>query len=154
MRKGIIINIIFILAVFTLFTNISALVNYCEGNFDGDLDVDGTDAFVFKQEFGRSKINNPCTNDAPCKADFDCDGDVDGSDAFVFKSDFGRSGIRNPCPFYNLSLNKCSYGGSSFSLSTTKEEYNIGEQILLYGIYETLKFKSSSNTLIISSLEK
>jgi len=34
--------------------------NYCEGNFDGDQDVDGNDAFKFKSNFGRSKFNNPC----------------------------------------------------------------------------------------------
>jgi hypothetical protein len=34
----------------------------CEGNFDCDLDVDGTDASVFKSDFGRSKFSNPCPN--------------------------------------------------------------------------------------------
>ena len=29
----------------------------CEGNFDDDLDVDGTDASTFKMDFGRSKIS-------------------------------------------------------------------------------------------------
>jgi hypothetical protein len=32
----------------------------CEGNFDGDPDQDGTDAFTFKSDFGRSTILNPC----------------------------------------------------------------------------------------------
>jgi len=70
----------------------------CEGNFDGDQDVDGSDAATFKADFGRSSFFNPCTNGAPCNGDFDCDGDVDGTDASVFKSDFGRSGFNNPCP--------------------------------------------------------
>src|SRR5512139_2533371 len=35
-------------------------VDYCEGNFDNDLDQDGTDAFVFKTDFGRSSLLNPC----------------------------------------------------------------------------------------------
>ena len=34
----------------------------CEGNFDcdQDMDVDGTDAAVFKSDFGRSQFNDPC----------------------------------------------------------------------------------------------
>ena len=35
-------------------------VDYCEGNFDNDLDQDGTDAFVFKSDFGRSSLLDPC----------------------------------------------------------------------------------------------
>jgi hypothetical protein len=34
--------------------------DFCEGNFDCDEDVDGTDAFEFKADFGRSKILNSC----------------------------------------------------------------------------------------------
>ena len=36
------------------------VADFCEGNFDCDVDVDGTDAFEFKVDFGRSKILNPC----------------------------------------------------------------------------------------------
>ena len=70
----------------------------CEGNFDGDADQDGTDAFTFKNDFGRSILQNPCITITPCNGDFSCDGDCDGSDAFIFKQDFGRSTISNPCP--------------------------------------------------------
>jgi hypothetical protein len=72
----------------------------CEGNFDGDLDQDGTDAAVFKGDFGRSKISGyPCTSALPCNGDFSCNGNVDGSDAAMFKADFGRSGLSGkPCP--------------------------------------------------------
>jgi cysteine-rich repeat protein len=80
----------------------------CEGNFDGDPDQDGTDAFTFKQDFGRSRILDPCTNADPCNGDFTCDNDVDGSDAFTFKSDFGRSTILNPCP-YCVTIPWCVY---------------------------------------------
>lgn len=69
----------------------------CEGNFDGDPDQDGTDAFTFKQDFGRSSLQNPCTAIAPCNGDFLCDSDVDGTDAFAFKLDFGRMALKNPC---------------------------------------------------------
>ena len=70
----------------------------CEGNFDGDLDCDGTDASDFKTDFGRSMFNSPCESGNTCNGDVDCDGDVDGTDAQVFKQDFGRSQFSNPCP--------------------------------------------------------
>jgi hypothetical protein len=41
---------------------------FCEGNFDCDQDVDGTDAFTFKQDFGRSVILNPCSYLNDCSA--------------------------------------------------------------------------------------
>ena len=72
----------------------------CEGNFDTDSDVDGTDAQTFKTDFGRSTILDPCTSLSPCNGDFNCDGDVDGTDASLFKLDFGRSALLNPCNSY------------------------------------------------------
>lgn len=73
----------------------------CEGNFNcaEDQDVDGSDAFTFKSDFGRSIVLHPCIAGDTCNGDFSCDGDVDGTDAFLFKSDFGRSIILNPCPY-------------------------------------------------------
>ena len=35
-------------------------LTFCEGNFDGDKDVDGGDAAAFKANFGRSPFKNPC----------------------------------------------------------------------------------------------
>jgi hypothetical protein len=70
----------------------------CEGNFDLDQDVDGVDAALFKDDFGRSFILNPCTTVNPCIGDFSSDGKVDGTDAALFKQDFGRSQFQNPCP--------------------------------------------------------
>jgi hypothetical protein len=70
----------------------------CEGNFDGDQDQDGSDAFDFKVDFGRSQLGNPCESGNPCNGDFDCDHDCDGTDAFTFKQDFGRSPFLDPCP--------------------------------------------------------
>ena len=35
-------------------------LTYCEGNFDQDLDVDGSDAATFKAQFGFSPFKNPC----------------------------------------------------------------------------------------------
>ena len=37
-------------------------LDYCQGDFDYDGDQDGTDAAVFKSDFGRSGYTEPC----PC----------------------------------------------------------------------------------------
>jgi hypothetical protein len=72
----------------------------CEGNFncDEDADVDGSDAFIFKADFGRGAVLNSCSTEAPCNGDFNCDHDCDGTDAVLFKQDFGRSSMHYPCP--------------------------------------------------------
>lgn len=59
----------------------------CEGDFDSDGDVDGSDLAVFAADFGRTD----CGSEPPCEGDFDSDGDVDGSDLAVFAADFGRT---------------------------------------------------------------
>ena len=59
----------------------------CQGDFDGDGDVDGSDLAVFAVDFGRTD----CGAAPPCEGDFDADGDVDGSDLAVFAVDFGRT---------------------------------------------------------------
>jgi len=64
---------------------IGQLKKECCTDLDCDADVDGTDASMFKEEFGRKN----CRKDNPCIADFHIDGDVDGADAFTFKSEFG-----------------------------------------------------------------
>ncbi len=45
--------------------NATVSINYCEGDFDYDRDVDGTDAAVFKSDFGRSGLINVCPVDGP-----------------------------------------------------------------------------------------
>jgi subtilisin family serine protease len=64
----------------------------CEGDFDFDGDVDGSDLAIFAADFGRTN----CSPADPCEGDFDGDGDVDGSDLAVFAADFGRT----DCPGY------------------------------------------------------
>ncbi len=59
----------------------------CEGDFDGDGDVDGSDLAVFSEDFGRTD----CSTGPICEGDFDDDGDVDGTDLAVFSQDFGRT---------------------------------------------------------------
>jgi hypothetical protein len=59
----------------------------CEGDFDSDGDVDGSDLAVFAADFGRTD----CDSGPACEGDFEPDGDVDGSDLAVFAADFGRT---------------------------------------------------------------
>lgn len=75
-----------VILVFLIFTNIPILAQ-CEGDFDTDGDVDGSDLAVFAADFGRTN----CTVSPACEGDFDEDNDVDGSDLAVFAADFGRT---------------------------------------------------------------
>jgi len=96
------------ITVNTLYNSSTAGACGCEGDFDRDNDVDGTDASDFKLDFGRSAFNNPCASGNPCNGDFDCDGDADGTDARIFKEDFGRSSFNSPCPACTVQ-EWCSY---------------------------------------------
>lgn len=60
----------------------------CEGDFDSDGDVDGSDLAIFAADFGRTDCAG---SPDPCEGDFDNDGDVDGSDLAIFAADFGRT---------------------------------------------------------------
>lgn len=39
--------------------------DFCEGNFDYDDDQNGSEAFPFKTDFGKSILGNPCPPDGP-----------------------------------------------------------------------------------------
>ena len=66
MRKVLAATVIVVLSLFIISIpcGIAQPIDYCEGNFDGDVDVDGTDAAVFKSDFGRSGFKNPCPPNA------------------------------------------------------------------------------------------
>ena len=66
---------------------VAATTSICEGDFEPDGDVDGSDLAVFAADFGRTD----CDSAPPCEGDFDHDNDVDGSDLAVFAADFGRT---------------------------------------------------------------
>ena len=61
----------------------------CEGDFDHDGDVDGSDLAVFAADFGRTDCCEPGAK--RCEGDFARDCDVDGSDLAIFAADFGRT---------------------------------------------------------------
>ena len=58
----------------------------CEGDFDGDGDVDGKDTAVFVSNYGKTN----CTEQSPCQGNYDGDDDVDNDDFSVFIKDFGK----------------------------------------------------------------
>ncbi len=58
-------KIVALLIVLFLVPLTASAQDYCEGNFDYDDDQDGTDAFTFKTDFGRSSFGNPCPPDGP-----------------------------------------------------------------------------------------
>ncbi len=60
----------------------------CEGDFDNDGDVDGSDLSKFTPSFGH--VNCSVEFDF-CSGDFDNDGDVDGTDLGKFSEDFGQT---------------------------------------------------------------
>lgn len=62
--KGLIFSLV-VAFVFSLSPSMVYAKDICAGNFDYDEDVDGKDAFVFKKDFGRSKIKNPCKKCPP-----------------------------------------------------------------------------------------
>ena len=68
---------------------ITMSANLCEGNFDHDGDLDGSDLAVFAADFGRTDCCEPGAE--WCEGDFDRDYDVDGSDLAIFAADFGRT---------------------------------------------------------------
>jgi len=63
------------------------IVAFCNGNFDLDTDVDGSDLATFAADFGRTN----CDVGPVCEGDFDGDDDVDGSDLALFAASFGRT---------------------------------------------------------------
>lgn len=58
-------QIIALLTVLFLVPLSTSAQDFCEGNFNYDDDVDGSDAFTFKTDFGRSLLKNPCPSDGP-----------------------------------------------------------------------------------------
>ena len=78
----------------------------CEGDFDGDRDLDGDDLVQIVGEFGRTD----CQPGTPCRADIfpvsTPDGNVNELDLAVFLDDFGRSDCpekpRTPLNLFNI----------------------------------------------------
>lgn len=65
----------------------ASFIEPCNGDFNNDGDVDGSDLAIFAADFGRTD----CNTGPPCEGNFDGDGDVDGSDLASFAKHFGRT---------------------------------------------------------------
>ena len=64
--KRLIVGLFVVVAcVFAMSVSAVLAQDYCNGNFDCDEDVDGTDAAMFKADFGRNQYNNPCPGCPP-----------------------------------------------------------------------------------------
>jgi exo-beta-1,3-glucanase (GH17 family) len=70
--------------IFNIFSVMAAFPP-CEGDFDGDLDVDGADSALFASDLNRTDCNGDC------HGDFYNDGDVDALDLEIFSADFSRT---------------------------------------------------------------
>ncbi len=83
MKRTVLLIMVTVLSCFLLCSVSNVIAqDACEGNFDCDQDVDGTDAAVFKEDFGRSAFKNPCPDCQenpcpnyyePCVSNEDCD---------------------------------------------------------------------------------
>ncbi|MCD4812009.1 choice-of-anchor J domain-containing protein [bacterium] len=115
---------VFMVALACIFVLCSGFPRYglaqpceCEGDFDHDGDVDGSDLAVFAADFGRSD----CADTMPCEGNFDCDGDVDGSDLAVFAADFGRTDCPPPQAYFfdnfECGLHKWVVSGQDWGLT-------------------------------------
>jgi hypothetical protein len=61
-------TVIMAVAIMFSFSVINVLaqeVDFCDGNFDYDADVDGSDVSRFKSFFGRNPLHEPCPPDGP-----------------------------------------------------------------------------------------
>ena len=107
-KKGMVLLTLVLFFGAICFGNITSAIagQTCEGDFNGDGDVDGSDLAVFAADFGRTD----CDTGDPCQGDFDNDNDVDGSDLAVFAADFGRTDC--DIPFPPAPLNQFNIGDS------------------------------------------
>lgn len=126
-----------------LFTNGIGDVCDCEGNFNIDSDVDGSDQALYNADSGRNTFNNPCTEENPCNGDFDCDQDVDGTDQSLFNSDLNR-GFFSACPVPTMTLWPsnilCDYPATPEPTTIFLEEFETG-----WGCYITGTTRPSSS---------
>ena len=66
--RKILVSTLMLIAGLSLLSAPCVLAQPCEGNFNCDEDVDGSDAFIFKEDFGRNQYDNPCDTciNSPC----------------------------------------------------------------------------------------
>ena len=107
---------------------------FCKGNFDFDKDVDGTDASVFKSNFGRSALQNPCPSDGPAPVE------RTGQVSSWYTGDDGSTqyGVESPSPRFTITLDHLKVTDNKTGLMWTTAPYDCGgagctwEQALSY----------------------
>ena len=109
-------------------------VEPCEGNFDGDTDVDEEDLNLFASDYGLTD----CASSGTCNGDFDEDGDVDGTDLVEFVADFGRT----DCPCKPME-----------TLVTTTQAYYTGYYTSFYFQTGNNLFEEADGTLHVAYVE-
>ena len=107
-------------------------VPMCQGNFDFDTDVDGSDAHTFKQHFGRSTFKNPCPLDGPAPV------------SRTGQETDGRRGVIWPEPRF-LDNNDGTVTDNLTGLMWS-ENANVAGSIMNYN--ETLNFIAMMNNLV------
>ena len=123
----------------------------CEGDFDCDEDVDGSDLAVFAADFGRTD----CETGHPCEGDFDEDHDVDGSDLALFAADFGRTDCPVPAinfthiPEYPNPLEEDLEGKVT---CVKPEDYHVAVYIRVDGVWWTKPYYASPGTPVSQAL--
>jgi hypothetical protein len=142
--KKVLINIC-ICFIFVSFIS-AEIFAQCEGDFEPDGDVDGSDLAVFAADFGRTD----CDTGPLCEGDFDNDSDVDGSDLAVFAADFGRTDcpVKAPLNLFNIG-NSIGEGiaadgiiGSTHHETVWSTGYDLGDTV--YSLNE--RFRDTSPT--------
>ena len=58
-------NLILLISIVLLPFTALAQDDFCKGNFDYDKDVDGSDAALFKTNYGRSRFEFTCPPEGP-----------------------------------------------------------------------------------------
>ena len=103
--KRLIIGVIVVFAfVFSFSVSVVMGQEPCEGNFDFDEDVDGSDAAVFKSDFGRSPFSNPCPV-SPCPVT--CEGTLSAGGRWCDQGDGTVKDMTNGLVW----LKKADWGG-------------------------------------------
>ena len=65
MKRLVIILSVVVTCIFLPSASIVFTQEFCKGNFDYDDDVDGSDANILRENFGRGTYENPCPPDGP-----------------------------------------------------------------------------------------
>ena len=98
--------ILVVLITFSFSLSMSAVfaqgIDYCESNFDHDEDVDGRDAAVLKEDFGRNTFNRPCPPPNPAPAPIPQTGQTTSFD--VADDGLWKKGVEWPNPRFTDNL--------------------------------------------------